>query len=246
MITNLSDNVFIIGTGTSSNSVLVCGKKVCILIDTTLFPEKARKIEEFAREMLKKEIVAAFNTHYHPDHTFGNEIFERIIAHSLTRESLSKVDEEYMERIGVKVSIKLPSETFSDRKLYRFGDITVEAVHLGGHTPDSSIFILKNEKIVVCGDLLTTGIHAEIVPDSDLSTWISALEEIEKTGAHYCVPGHGRVGTLQDVKEMKDYIAKILRLKKGSIPHSELLRDPNFLSREHPELLEWGIENIIR
>ncbi|MCD6550654.1 MBL fold metallo-hydrolase [Thermotoga sp.] len=246
MITNLSDSVFVIGTGVSSNSVLVCGKRVCVLFDTTLFPEKARKIKEFALEVLKKEIIAVFNTHYHPDHTFGNEVFDRIIAHSLTKESLSKVDEEFMERIGVKVSMKLPTETFEGRESYKFGDITVEAVNLGGHTPDSSIFILRNERVIVCGDLLTTGIHAEMVADSDLSTWIEALEEMERAGAYYYVPGHGRVGTLQDVREMKDYIAKILRLKKGSIPHSELLRDPNFLSREHPELLEWGLENIIR
>ncbi|PLV59381.1 MBL fold metallo-hydrolase [Thermotoga sp. KOL6] len=246
MITNLSDNVFVIGTGVTSNSVLVCGKKECILFDTTLFPEKAKKIKEFALEVLGKEIVAVFNTHYHPDHTFGNEIFQRIIAHTLTKDSLNKIDKEYMEKLGVEASIKLPTETFDDIQSYKFGEISVEAIHLGGHTPDSSIFILKKEKIVICGDLLTTGIHAEMVEDSNLSEWIEALERVEKISADYFVPGHGKVGTLDDVKKMKDYISKILRLRNGNILHSELLKDPNFSSREHPELLKWSLENIIR
>ena len=246
MITNLSDRVFVIGTGTSANSVLVCGKKFCVLFDSTLFPEKARKIKEFTTEILGKDIAVVFNTHYHPDHTFGNEVFDRIISHSLTRKALEEMDEEYIRKIGVEVSLKFPDETFSERENYRFGDIVVEAVHLGGHTPDSSIFVLKNEKIVICGDLLTTGIHAEIVTDSDLFEWIEALSEIEKIRADYFVPGHGKVGTIEDVRNMKDYISKVLRFREGSIKHSELLEDPNFINREHPELLTWGLENIIR
>lgn len=244
MIKKILEHIFVIGTGITSNSTLVCGKKSCILFDTTLFVEKTEKIKKFAREALGKEVTVAFNTHYHPDHTFGNAAFERVIGQVMTRERMKMMDHSYLGKLGVKAEVFPPTETFEEEHVYEVDDLIVEAYHLGGHTPDSSVYLIKDSKVLICGDLLMNGVHAEVVQDSDLEKWIEALEFIERTGAEIFVPGHGEVATVDDLEKMRNYLMKLLRLKRGEISPQQILEDENFSKRKYPELFSWSVRNV--
>lgn len=244
MIRKILENIFVIGTGITSNSVLVCGKKSCVLFDTTLFVEKAEKIKKFAREAMGREIAAVFNTHYHPDHTFGNAAFERVIGHALTREKMKMMDQSYLNELGVGAKVHPPTETFKEEHVYEVDDIVVEAYHFGGHTPDSSVYLLRDSKVLICGDLLMNGVHAEVVHDSDLERWIEALDSAKKTNAEIFVPGHGEIAALDDLERMKEYLMKLMRLRRGEISPQQILEDENFSKRKYPELFGWSVRNV--
>lgn len=243
MIQKINDRVFVIGSEGSANVVIVLLAKGAVIIDTSLFPEKAQKIREFVEKVLKKDILFLVNTHYHPDHIFGNFVFEdvQIISSSLTREKMMLMDEQYLKNLPTLSKLVPASITFEDE--YWQNQILIKRV--GGHTPDSSVVYLEQEKILITGDLVFNGFHAEIVQDSDLEEWLNALENLKKYRADWIIPGHGEFMDKSCLDQMKRYLTKIQRLLDGTITYAEILSDENFSTRGFPELFSWGLENLM-
>ena len=83
---------FATGTGamtTMSNSLVIVNDDHAMLVDTTVSPAAARKlVAEIQSEVTEKPIRYVFNTHFHFDHSHGNQVFGdevEIIAHEFVR-----------------------------------------------------------------------------------------------------------------------------------------------------------------
>ena len=83
---------FATGTGamtTMSNSLVIVNNDHSMLVDTTVTPAAARKlVAEIRSEVTEKPIRYVFNTHFHFDHSHGNQIFGdevEIIGHEYVR-----------------------------------------------------------------------------------------------------------------------------------------------------------------
>ncbi len=249
MIKKVDEDVFVIGTGISSNSVLIVGKRDGIVVDTTLFPERAKNILKVSRE-LGCEVSLVINTHYHPDHTFGNAIFEgkRIVSHRMTVDFMERMDEEYIKAVwkGKEGKIVVPNEIFDDRKTLQFDGLELVLIHMGGHTPDSTIVFIPQKGILITGDIVMNNIHAEIVEDSELDEWLENLQYMIYMKPRIVIPGHGEAGDLDIVKGMYDYLQKVKRFLNGALGYEDLVSDSNVRDRKYPELFLWGIDNLIR
>lgn len=86
------DVYFATGTGamtTMSNSLVVVNDDHAMLVDTTVSPAAARKlVAEIRSEVTPKPIRYVFNTHFHFDHSHGNQVFGpevEIVAHEFVR-----------------------------------------------------------------------------------------------------------------------------------------------------------------
>ncbi len=244
MIQKITDRIYVIEHEEAANNVIIFGNKHTILVDTSLFPEKAKKIDDFVYDFAKKRIDIVLNTHYHPDHTFGNSAFDcTIIAHTLTREKMSQMNEDYMRSIGVNIDkIQLPNVVFDDEFVLEDG-LTIIFRHGPGHTSDSSYVYIKEANVLVTGDTVINDMHPEIVFDSSLEEWIETLENLPK--AKTVVPGHGKCSDESCIASMIDYLIKFRKLVNGEINAYELEKDKNFSQREHYELLEWSLKNIL-
>jgi len=253
VVDKINDKVFVIGEGGSANTTLIAGKDCSIIVDTSLFPEKAMKISKFSLDIFGLPIAYVINTHYHPDHTFGNSAFENldIIASSKTKEVMESMDFNYIKAVwGEKRAkenhITLPNVVFDDRKTFHLCDKRISLIQLGGHTPDSTIVYLEDDNILIAGDIVFNGYHPEITPDSDLDRWLQALDYIRNMQPFFVVPGHGYFGGLEVVGKMKEYILKIQMFIEEKIGENELINDPNVSKRMFPELFVSSIENILR
>jgi cyclase len=88
----LSEGVYaaiaITGNGAMSNSGFVDLGDEVIIFDTFTTPNAARDLRRVAEKITQKEIGYVFNSHYHGDHTFGNQVFEDtiIISTAITRD----------------------------------------------------------------------------------------------------------------------------------------------------------------
>ncbi|MCY4122726.1 MAG: MBL fold metallo-hydrolase, partial [Acidobacteria bacterium] len=76
----IGDGVFFAtGTGamtTMSNSLVIVNEDHAMLVDTSVTPAAARKlIAEIKSEVTDKPIQYVFNTHFHFDHSHGNQLF---------------------------------------------------------------------------------------------------------------------------------------------------------------------------
>jgi len=244
MVKKITESVYVIEHEEAANNVIIIGKKGVVLVDTSLFPEKAKSIAKFIRDLTMKPVDLVFNTHYHPDHTFGNTAFDcPVVAHALTREKMEKFDNSYFEELGLDYfELHLPDIIFEDEFVYE-DNLKIQFIHGPGHTPDSSYVYIPQENVLITGDTVVNSMHPEIVQDSNLSIWMKTLEALPK--AKYVIPGHGEPGDYSSVKDMIDYIDKIRKLLAGELSANQLDSDPNFTQRQHMELLEWSIKNLI-
>ncbi len=253
MIRKLTENIIVVGEGGSSNTTIISGRNCLIIVDTSLFPEKALKIRKFSQEIFGKPISLVINTHYHPDHTFGNAAFEdvNILSSKLTKEFMEQMDINYIEKIwgkedSKKYHVSLPNSTFEEKLSLSECGVKMKLCNLGGHTPDSTIIFLEKEGILIAGDLIFNNYHLEITDDSNIEDWKNALNILRDLSPFFVVPGHGEVGGLDLIKSTKDYLMRIEAFVEGKISKEELISDKNFSEREFPELFVYSVENIFK
>jgi cyclase len=99
------------GTGAFSNSGVVDFGDGLIVFDAFSSPAPARVLRELAEELTGKPVKYLFNSHWHGDHTFGNQVFADvpIIATSLTREwhmERNKIEDRQKEYEETKASVE--------------------------------------------------------------------------------------------------------------------------------------------
>lgn len=207
----------LVGGEGKTNSGFVVTENGVIVIDTQGPLALAKLLREKIKETTDKPISHVINTHYHGDHTFGNQYFAEglIIAHENTRKALIENDEGhrtmFRKFFGAEslkeFSLTLPDLTFTDRMILRHGGRIMELVYAGGkaHT-DGDIFVwLPEERVLFAGDLLYNG-RLPLLNDGETIGALKALDKITSTNASVLVPGHGPVSTIDDALRYKGYI----------------------------------------
>ena len=120
----------------------------------------------------------------------------------------------------------LPQLTFERRLVIRGPARRVELVTLAGHTPDDVIMLLPQDGIAFLADLLFVGFHPYLI-DGNPDDWLQSLNTIERQDVATLVPGHGPLGTMDDVRRLRDYIAAVDELaqdlaRRGAVPDASL------------------------
>ena len=120
----------------------------------------------------------------------------------------------------------LPQLTFERRLVIRGPARRVELVALAGHTPDDVIMLLPQDGIAFLADLLFVGFHPYLI-DGNPDDWLQSLNTIERQDVTTLVPGHGPLGTMDDIRRMRDYIAAVDELaqdlaRRGAVPDASL------------------------
>src|SRR5262252_5327137 len=80
---------------TGSNNVLIVGDRDVLVVDTGTSPAAARAFIEDAKRITTNPIRYVVNTHFHYDHTDGNQVYAGkadIIAHDYVKYAIEKLD----------------------------------------------------------------------------------------------------------------------------------------------------------
>ena len=149
----------------------------------------------------------------------------RILAHENAIETFTKTGHDTLDRMkrynkekAQGTEVKLPTDSFADKKIIKLGRFTIEVLYLGtAHSPDDIVVWLPQQKLVISGDM---AFHERIPPifeDTDTAGWLESWERFEALGALYVIPGHGHPTNMNQVRRYtKDYLlylrAKIKQL----------------------------------
>jgi glyoxylase-like metal-dependent hydrolase (beta-lactamase superfamily II) len=215
-----------------SNAGLVAGDGGTLLIDTlfdlalteAMLAEMRRAVPAAAR------IDTLVNTHANGDHCYGNQLLagSRIVASERTAEEMSELPPAAMAALVAQapqmgalgefflrcfggfdfdgIEPAPPDETFSGELELRIGGRQVQLLEVGpAHTRGDTMAWLPAERILFTGDILFNGAHP-IAWAGPVSNWVAACERIESLAPEAIVPGHGALGTLADVRELRAYL----------------------------------------
>ncbi len=225
----LRTNIFAcLRSAEGANVGLIRSSDGWILVDTAFCPlDLLGALDE--KGVVLADIHLTFNTHFHADHTWGNQLLRSpIVAHRLCRELMeemgrgpwsgSSIDHWLAEvelthpeqvrrcrrRLG-DLRITPPDELFEDRYSLSVDGGRFEFIHLGGHSPDLCVLWLPDEGILFASDLVFEGRYPYIF-DADLPAWEHALLRLEKLGPEIIIPGHGAICGLAELRRLRDYL----------------------------------------
>ncbi|MEI7949452.1 MAG: MBL fold metallo-hydrolase [Gammaproteobacteria bacterium] len=175
----LSDRLTLI-TGAGGNVVLYRGDAGLTLIDSGT-REQAPALLKLVDELTgKTPIRTLFNTHWHEDHTGGNEAVHargaKIIAHENTRLWLGADFDVEWRNTSHKPRLKaaLPDQTFYTDGKQDLGGETVQYFYFPqAHTDGDVALYFPDSNVLVAGGLLSNNQYP--IADSATGGWIGGL-----------------------------------------------------------------------
>jgi hydroxyacylglutathione hydrolase len=183
-----------------------------VMIDTGLTDYLPDRLEEMARDGLDpKKIDLVVNTHLHGDHCWANKSLKefsgaRIALHALQTEHYDLNVRQMARFFGIQ-PVEFDADGEVGSKL-ETGKLTFETLISPGHSPDSICFYCREERIMICGDVVfdhnTGRVDLPGGKGQDLKQSIEALSHLD---IEYLMPGHmGIVEGEEAVKSNFDFV----------------------------------------
>ncbi len=204
-------------TGQGGNIGVSAGDDGVFMIDDQFAP-LSRKITDAIESISDEPIRFLLNTHWHSDHTGGNENFGRagatIIAHENVRKLMSTNQEIkfFKAKIPARTGAALPVITFNDRATFFLNDEQIEVRHLPpAHTNGDSFVIFKVANVIHTGDVFFNGIYPFI--DREHGGSLAGMIQSAKIIASYAddetkiIPGHGAMANKADLLRFIDMLS---------------------------------------
>jgi glyoxylase-like metal-dependent hydrolase (beta-lactamase superfamily II) len=195
----LNDHIYML-RGAGGNVGVVVGEQRVILIDSQFAP-MSEKIRAAIRNITELPVTHLINTHYHSDHTGGNEKWHpgaSIIAHEQTRKILKqpKRKESSNPRMPMLSDSALPFITFNDTLTLHEGNEEIEIKYFpSGHTGGDSVVFFKTSNIIHTGDLFFVGVtpFIDMQHGGSYQGYLAAMEAIiaRADDETKIIPGHG-------------------------------------------------------
>jgi len=213
-VSKVSGNIYLL-EGAGGNIAASVGEDGIVIVDDQFAP-LAEKIQAALKGLgiTNKPVRFVINTHYHGDHTGGNEPFANagstVIAHENVRKRLETggfAGNGGSIKLEQKPAAKaaLPVITFEHDVTVHLNGEDIRAMHFpAGHTDsDSVIFFPKNNVVHMGDDFVRYGFpFIDVAGGGSVQGMIEAME---KTTAQLpadvkVIPGHGALSNLDDVR----------------------------------------------
>jgi len=233
--TKLYDNVYLL-QGAGGNMAVQTGPDGKILVDSS-FSTAAPRLRDALNSLGGGPAHLLINTHWHYDHTDGNEAMHQagftILAHSMTRERLSKPWQVKLFGISGPAAPDgaLPSVAFDDKmRLWHNGDSVSLAHYDPAHT-DTDIYVhFEKANVLHMGDTWFNGFYPFIDESSggNINGMISATEKgLALAGPDTkIIPGHGPLGAKAQLQATCDMLCtvrdRVSKLKSGGASEQEV------------------------
>lgn len=227
--THVAGNVHML-VGRGGNIGVSVGEDGILIIDDQFAP-LAGKIRAALKQLGEGKLRFVLNTHWHGDHTGGNEVFgpeAPIIAHKNVRERLATRQELFGRVIEPKPKEALPVITFDDSLSVHFNGEEIRAVHLpNGHTDGDILVFFTGSNVVHMGDDMFSGRFPFV--DLDHGGSVSGLTEnigkvIEQLPPDAkIIPGHGPLSDLNDLKAYHRMLRETTEIVRGRVAEGKTL-----------------------
>jgi glyoxylase-like metal-dependent hydrolase (beta-lactamase superfamily II) len=214
---HVKGNIYML-EGNGGNIGVSAGEDGLLIIDDQ-YANMAAPISDALKALNKGELKMVLNTHFHADHTGGNEALGQgvpIVAHDNVRARLEKTKGKSLENATFRDS--LPVVTYSESASVHFNGEELKLVHYPhGHTDGDSVIFFTDSNVVHMGDHF----FVDRFPFIDVASGGNVAQYMENVQSVLdnlpndvkIIPGHGPLATKTDLEAflgtMKDTTAII-------------------------------------
>ena len=187
----------------SANSIILLQSGYNVLVDTGYVSRAHEMLDQLRDPQLlgDQPLHLIANTHCHSDHMGGNALLSRTYGAPIavpegeaplirswdTRALWLDYADQRSERFEV-------SEELRPGTVYRWGDLSWQAIAAPGHDMGALVFYCEDEGILISGDALWENGFGIVMPDQPggLAATRGTLERLAKLGVKIVIPGHGQ------------------------------------------------------
>jgi cyclase len=214
--TYLGANVAALGTGQG-----------VVLVDTPMLPDEARAWRAAIAQRTDEPVVYTLYTDHHRGHILGSQFFPEatVVAHEEAWREIGSYGDGFRIRLlnmyrtrqpgaaqewGAGLVVVPPEVTFQGRMGLFLGDKEIHVIHVGGHTPATSVVYLPRDGILFAGDVVVTD-RPPFLSQADTKQWLQALTYLRRLRYDVLVPGHGAPTGKEATGRMSAYLRLVRR-----------------------------------
>jgi glyoxylase-like metal-dependent hydrolase (beta-lactamase superfamily II) len=207
-----------------SNAGFVIGDDGVLVVDAFFTPDAAKALVGEIRRLTAKPIRYVVNTHYHLDHTGGDQVLRDagaiIVAHRNVRgwvrtENAHLFGDRVTPDLKARIAaLPLPDLVTDKDLIVWLGSRKIVVRTVLGHTGGDLTISIPDAKVLFTGDMLWRKVPPNLI-DGSVAEWTATDADFEQTpdAAHMTfIPGHGDVANLRDVEDFRSYLIDLRRL----------------------------------
>ena len=235
-LTHVSEHVYALAG--FPNIGIVVGNHGTLVIDTGLGERNGATVVRVAQKLAKGPNLYLTNTHYHSEHTSGEQAFpantvilrlalqqeemnKRVAAHLDTFRNMSAQNKDLLQ----DVKFRTPDILFDREMKLDLGGVTARLFWLGAaHTKGDMLIFVEEDSVLLPGDIVEKNLFP-IMPNEDSSVkgWLAILDQLEILKPRVIAPDHGApVTDASEIGKERAYLldlqARASELKRQGVP----------------------------
>ncbi len=189
-VKQMNPHIYLMDDVGESMGYVVVGEKKALVIDTMNGYEDVKAV---VRRITKLPITVV-NTHGHCDHVGGDFYFEDVYLHPQDMEiAREHMEFEDIRRLREEKGLAAPTiRPIESGEVIDLGGLTVEVIHLPGHTQGSILLLLKEDRVLFTGDAINTHLWLQLTGSSTPQEYLQELDRVMdlRERADYILHGH--------------------------------------------------------
>ncbi|MCO1335612.1 MBL fold metallo-hydrolase [Microbulbifer sp. OS29] len=214
----VSGNVYML-KGAGGNIAVLVGEDGTFMVDDQYAP-LTTKIQKAVAGLAQQPLRFVINTHWHGDHTGGNENLGKsgalIVAHENVRKRVSTEQfiEAFQRTVEPSPPDALPVITFTDATTFYWNGDRVKVQHVGpAHTDGDSIVYFAEADVIHMGDVYFNGNYPfiDLSSGGSVNGMITAMDTaLAMAGENTkIIPGHGPLSHRAELQQQRNILAEL-------------------------------------